>query len=111
MGLAAKHERVKEIKQHEFMKGKVLAIHQNQTSSAEIVLLSLAGVDFFHTDYPFEAALEGKALLIKSSLEKNSDCITQLLEKYKVQNELIKKDPALAIAICGEQLKASDPKM
>ena len=109
MGLAAKHERLKDIK--EFVKDKILALHQNQTSPAEIALLSLAGVDIFQTDYPFEAALEGKALTVKSVLQQDEDVIQKLLAKYKVQNELIKQDPALAISICAEKLDLKDPKM
>ncbi len=31
-----------------------------------IAVLSLAGIDFFQTDYPLEMALEGKALVLNS---------------------------------------------
>ena len=34
-----------------------------------IATLSLAGVDFFQTDYPLELALEGKALRLVSDPE------------------------------------------
>ena len=115
LGLAAKHENVREIRESKLLKeqDKVLALHQNQTSPAEIVVLTLAGVDIFQTDYAFEAALEGKALIVKStpSASSDQDPIATLLEKYKVQNELVKKDPALAIAICAEKLDPGDPKM
>lgn len=115
MGLAAKHEAVREIKQSALFQDTemVLALHRNQTSPAEILVLSLAGVDIFQTDYALEAALEGKALMLTPTLAdgSNQDAIASLLAKYKVQNTLLKNDPTLAIAICAEQLNPRDPKI
>ena len=88
MGLAAKHELLKDIRVT--LKDKILAVHQNQTSPVEIALLSLAGVDVFQTDYPFESALEGKALILKSVITPEEDVLSKLREKYNIQNELIK---------------------
>ena len=82
MGLAAKHELLKDIRVT--LKDKILAVHQNQTSPVEIALLSLAGVDVFQTDYPFESALEGKALILKSVITPEEDVLTKLREKYKI---------------------------
>ena len=43
----------------------MIAVHDNATP-LHIAVMSLAGLDFFQTDYPLELALEGKALRLYS---------------------------------------------
>ena len=43
----------------------MIAVHDNATP-LHIAVMSLAGLDFFQTDYPLELALEGKALRLFS---------------------------------------------
>ena len=60
MSLAAKFDSVRNLRQ---TKGEAFLIgaHQNATP-VFIATMSLAGVDFFQTDYPLELALQGLAL-------------------------------------------------
>ena len=43
----------------------VISVHDNATPF-QIAVMSLAGLDFFQTDYALELALEGKALRLFS---------------------------------------------
>ena len=64
MSLAAQFDSVRSLRQ---AKGDnfLIGAHQNATP-VFIATMSLAGVDFFQTDYPLELALQGLALKLES---------------------------------------------
>ena len=71
MGLAAKHECVKDIKKSPiFQSGnRILVSHQNQNSVVETLILATAGIDVFQSDYALDIALKGKALIFNPDVE------------------------------------------
>ena len=91
MGLAAKHECVKDIKKSPIfqVENRVLVAHKNQSSIIETLVLAQAGVDVFQTDYPLEIALQGKALIFNPDVELKPNAQEDLFKKFGAQQTVI----------------------
>lgn len=79
----------------------VIGMHENATP-IQIAVMSLAGIDFFQTDYPLELALEGKTLRLVSDASQFSDLMSQaqLMEKCQITGPV--STTILGIALAGE---------
>ena len=75
-------------------------------SIVNIAVMSLAGLDFFQTDYPLELALEGKALrLFSDPSEFNGVTQAELMEHCGISGSVANSD--LGVALAAEQLLAN----
>mmetsp|Transcript_27146 Transcript_27146/g.33745 ORF Transcript_27146/g.33745 Transcript_27146/m.33745 type:complete len:285 (-) Transcript_27146:34-888(-) len=106
LSLAARFDSVSNLRQS-LGDNAIIGTHVNATPLIAAVL-SLAGIDFFQTDYPLELALDGKALRLISNPEelagiKQADLTT----RCKIAGS-IASDP-LGVALAAEQL--SDEKV
>ena len=56
--------------------------HQNQNSIIETLILAIAGIDVFQSDYALDIALKGKALVFNPDVDIKPKAKEELLTKF-----------------------------